>query len=137
MPPRLRPIAPEATAERLELRPETVTLDAVKAIYARLGEDAERDGHHELKVEAFAMAEVIQELVEIPEPVGLVASARLIAAADIAVLDAADLRADTAQAYDRFDAHTAQATEALEILTAYVALLEKADLDLRCGTLAA
>lgn len=137
MPPRLRPIAPETIAERLELRPETVDLTTAKAIYTHLGQDAMTDGHHGLKVEAFAMAEVIQELIEIPEPDGLVASAWSIAAADIAVLDAAALREDTVQAYDRFDAHTAQATEALEIMTAYVALLEKADLELRCGNLAA
>lgn len=137
MPQKLGPIKPEATAERLTLHPETIDLAAVKAIYTRLGEDAQTDGHHELKVAAYDMAKVIQWLIEIPEPDGLVASAKLISETDTVLLDSAGLRQDTAETYDRFDTHTAQATEAHEILTAYVVLLEQADLQLRCGARAA
>lgn len=137
MPPRLHPINAATVARRLELHPGTVTLESAKAIYNRLGDIAAADGHHEVKVEAFAMAKAVQELIDTPKPDGLVASARLILAVDELTLAGGDLRADVARAYDRFDKQTGRATEALEILTAIGVLLEAADLDLRTGNRAA
>jgi hypothetical protein len=137
MPARLPHVAAETVARRLELRPGTVTLDALKDIYTGLGEDALTDGHSVLKVEAFAMAAAVQELIETPEPSGLAASARLIVTVDDLIVSAYELRTDVAGAYDRFDKHTARATEAVEILTAIGVKLEAADLELRTGTRAA
>jgi hypothetical protein len=137
MPPKLRPVSLEAVAARIDLRPETVDLNAVKNICTRMGEDARFDGHQELKVHAYEMANVVQDLIEIPKPGDMVSSARLIADADIAVRDAAGLRDAVADAYDRFHSATAQATEALEILTAWTVMLESADFGLRTRPLAA
>lgn len=137
MPPKLRPITPEATAERIELRPETITLAAAKTIFTQLGDRAGADLFTGLRVHAYDMAKVVQELIDTPAPAGLVASARLIAEADIALLDAAGLRAAVADAYDRFHSATAQATEGFEILTAWTVMLESADTALRTGNLAA
>ena len=61
----------------------------------------------------------------------------MILALDDLLLAAHDLRNDVAGTYDRFDSHTARATEALEILTAIGVKLEAADLDMRTGTRAA
>ena len=72
MPPRLRPVNTETVARRLELHPDTVTLEEAKAIYNRLGLDAEMDGHSSLKAEAYALATCVQDLVDTPEPRGLV-----------------------------------------------------------------
>jgi hypothetical protein len=137
MPPRLRPVNADTVARRLELHPGTVTLGAAKVLYDRLGQDAERDGHTGLGTEVFELATDLQEVIDTPEPSGLVASARMIQAMDDLVLRGNDLRNDVAGTYDRFDSHTAQATEALEILIATVVKLEAADLELRTGTRAA
>jgi hypothetical protein len=137
MPPRLRPINAETVARRLELHPGTVTLGAAKVIYDRLGQCAEMDGHTGLATEVFELATDLQELIDTPEPRGLVASARMIEDMDGLVLRGNDLRTNVAGTYDRFDRNTAWATEALEILTASVVKLEAADLELRTGTRAA
>ncbi|GAA4032974.1 hypothetical protein GCM10023063_15420 [Arthrobacter methylotrophus] len=137
MPPRLRPVNAETISRRLELRPDTVALGAAKVSYDRLGQDAETDGHTGLATEVFELATDLQDLIDTPEPRGLVASARMIQDMDGLVLRASDLRANVAGAYDRFDSHTAWATEAMEILIATVVKLEAADLELRTGTRAA
>jgi hypothetical protein len=137
MPPRLRPVNADTVARRLELRPGTVTFEAVKEIFNRLGLAAEMYGHSSVKAEAYALATTVQDLIDTPEHGGLVASARMILLVDDLVLAAHELRSDVAEAYDRFDANTAQATEALEILTAIVVKLEAADLELRTGVPAA
>lgn len=137
MPPRLHPVNAETVASRLELYPDTVTLGAAKVLYDTLGQDTERDGHTGLATEVFELATDLQELIDTPEPCGLVASARVIKAMDGLVLRGSDLRTNIAGAYDRFDKHTAWATEALEILTATVVKLEADDLELRTCTRAA
>lgn len=137
MPPRLRPVNTATVARRLELQPDTVTLSAAKFIIDNLGRGAEADGHTGLATEAFELAIEVQAIVDTPEPRGLVASARMIEDMDGIVLKADELRITTAETYDRFDKQTAQATEALEILTAIVVKLEAADLELRVGTRAA
>ena len=137
MPPKLKAVTAETVAPRIELQPDTISLAAAKAIYNRLGDTAAADGHHELKVEAYALAETIQELIDTPAPDGLVASARMITSADLVLESATDLRAEIATAYDRFHSATAQATEGLEVLTAWTVMLEVADFDLRTGSRAA
>lgn len=137
MPPKLNPITAETVAARIELHPDTITLAGAKAIYNRLGDTAATDGHHELKVDAYDMAKAVQELIEAPGPSNLVASARLINEADNLLVAAGSLRDLTAECYDRFRATTKQATEALEILTAWTVMLEAADFELRTGTRAA
>jgi hypothetical protein len=137
MPPRLHPVTRETVARRLELQPDTVTFEAARTLFNGLGLDAEMDGHRDLKAEAYALGISIQDLIETPEADGLVASARMILAVDDLIDAAQDLRTDVAGAYDRFDRHTARATEALEILTAIGVQLEAADFELRTGTRAA
>lgn len=137
MPPRLRPVNTATVARRLELHPGTVTLGASRVIYEELARDADRDGNTGLATEAFELAQSVQDLIDEPQPAGLVASARRIQDMDDLVYKADELRTNTAGTYDRFDKHTAQATEALEILTAIVVQLEAADFELRTGTLAA
>lgn len=137
MPPRLRPVNAETVARRLELHPDTVTVEAAKALCNRLGMDADMDGHTGLASAAFDLTTSLQELIDTPEPRGLAASARMILDLDDLILAAHELRTDVAGAYDRFDPHTAQATEALEILIAFGVKLEAADLELRTGTRAA
>lgn len=137
MPPKLNAVTAETVAARIELHPDTITLAAAKAIYNRLGDTAAADDHHELKVEAYDMAKAVQELIDTPDPAHLVASARLIAEADNLLMAAGSLRDLTAECYDRFRATTKQATEALEILTAWTVLLEATDFELRIGIRAA
>jgi hypothetical protein len=105
----------------------------VKAIFMSSSHDAHTNGHLELGHEARDAAAGVQELIDTPAPYGLVASARLIRQADTVLLIAETHREETARAYDRFDDHTRQATEALEILAAYCLLLERVDFALRTG----
>lgn len=126
-------ISIEAIAHRLEFRRDTVTLEAVKAIYVQLSGDALADGHEELPAQAHDAAAEIQYLIASGKPRGLVDSARQIGVAADLIETASDIRDSTASAYDRYDKHTAQAAEALEILSAYSDLLETADFDLRTG----
>lgn len=137
MPPRLLPVSTETVARRLELNPGTVTLAAAKVIIDGLGLDTEADGHSGLATEAFELAIEVQAIADAPEPGGLVAFARMIQDMDDIVLKAYELRNNTAGAYDRYDKHTVQATEALEILAATVVKLEAADFELRTGARAA
>ena len=137
MPPKLKAVTAETVAARIELRPGTITLEAAKAIFTALGHRLSADQYSELKVEAYALAETIQELIDTPAPDGLVASARMITSADLVLESATDLRAEIATAYDRFHSATAQATEGLEVLTAWTVMLEVADFDLRTGSRAA
>ncbi|WP_427019357.1 hypothetical protein ACQCSX_21945 (plasmid) [Pseudarthrobacter sp. P1] len=137
MPPRLQPVTAKTVALRLELHPGTITLDTVKTIFDQLADGAAADGNHALRLEARDAAAAVQDLIDTPEPRGLVASARLIGDIDTMVQVSEDLRILTAEAYDLLYGRTAQATVALEILMAFAAQLEAADLELRTGTRAA
>lgn len=137
MSPKLHAVTAGTVAARIELQPDTITLAAAKAIYNRLGDTAAADNHHELKVDAYDMAKAVQDIIDTPEPDGLVSSARLINEADNLLVAAGSLRGLAAECYDRFRATTKQATEALEILTAWTVMLETRDFELRTGIRAA
>lgn len=124
----------EAIAHRLASHPDTVTLEAARAIFTQLSIDAHADGHEDLPAKAQEAASTIHDLIPCQEPRTLVDSARFIDAVDAVIETARDLRDSTHDAYDRYDKHTAQAAEALEILIAYSSLLETADFELRTGT---
>lgn len=139
MPPRLPHITADATAERIALRPETVTLPAAQAIYARLADDVERGFARNGGLGPWLRDLVlfIQGLIDTPAPAGLVTSARMLTDADDLVELAKEARTDIAALYDRFHTNTKDATEALEIITAWAFLTEAADDALRTGSLAA
>lgn len=124
----------EAIAHRLEFHRDTVTLEAARLIYTQLCTDALADGHEELPAQAHDAAAEIQHLIASGKPRGMVDSARHIGLVDDIIETALDIRDSTAAAYDRYSRHTARAAEALEILSAYSALLESADFELRTGT---
>lgn len=135
MPPRLPHITADATAHRIALRPETVTLANAQAIYVRLAEDVERGIGRSTRLGPWLRGLVlfIQGLIDTPAPDGLVASARMLKDADDLTGLAQEARSDIARLYDRFHTTTKSATEALEIITAWAALLEAADDKLRRG----
>lgn len=138
MPSRLPNITADDTAFRIAHRPETITLSNAQAIYVRLAEEVSRSFARSGPTAGSLMDLVlfIRGLIDTPAPDGLVTSARmLVDAADLVEL-AQEARIDIAALFDRFDTMTKDATEALEIITAWAALLEAADADLRCGTAA-
>ena len=139
MPPRLPHITADATAERSALRPETITLSNALAIYVRLAEEVSVGIGRRTRLGGWLKDLVlfIQGLIDDPAPVGLVTSARRLKDADALIALAQEARSDIAALYDRFDASTKAATEALEIITAWAALQEAADEKLRCGLVAA
>lgn len=133
MPPRLPHVTAATVASRIELRPDSISLTAARNIYRQLSVTAQENRFPDLASDLNGISEFVQDLIDTPAPAGLVSSARLIAEADSLVSEAADLRSDVASAYDRFDANTKSATEALEIITAWSVQLEAADEDLRRG----
>lgn len=64
MPAKLPRIAAETVQRSLDLRPDTVTLDAVKAIFMSSSYDAHTNGHLELGHEARDAAASVQELID-------------------------------------------------------------------------
>lgn len=137
MPPTLSPVTAETVAARIELRPETIDLAAARAIYLDLAGTAGAGRNWKLQTGSLNMATALLDILDAPVPDGLVSSSRLIIEADNLIQGARNLRDLTARTYDRFRSTTREATEALEILTAWGILLEAADLDLRHGALAA
>lgn len=137
MPPRLMPVTAATVAERIALRPDTISLAAAKAIFVEMAEHAAKDRYWELQTCSLNLATQLQGLISDPMPDTLTGSARTIRYADDFVSVAKDIRFLAAAVYDRFHTRTRSATEALEILTAWSVQLETADEDLRCGALAA
>lgn len=131
MPSRYADISAAQTAQRIETMRDTVTLEAVRGTYDQLSMDACNAGHEDLSSKFEETAATLRELVASGEPRGLTDSARMILAIDTMIDTAGELRDGTACAWGRYDHHTKEATEALEILIAYSALLETADFDLR------
>lgn len=131
MPSRYAVITAAQTAERIATMPESVTLSAVRDIYAQLSIDANNGSHEDLSSKFEETTATIRELIASGEPRGLTDSARLIAAIDVLIDTAAELRDGTASAYGRHYHHCKQATEALEILVAYSSLAEANDFTLR------
>jgi hypothetical protein len=139
MPPRLPRITADATAERIELRPETVTLASAQAIYHQLAEDVSRGIGRNTRLGGWLKDLVlfIQGLIDTPAPAGLVTSARMLKHADDLIELAQEARSDIAALHGRFHTNTKAATEALEIITAWAVILEAADDVLRTGAPAA
>jgi hypothetical protein len=132
--PAVLPYISEVTVqERLVLRPETVDLAAVLAIYRSLSTDALADGHENLAAEGRDAADAVVQVMTCSQPRGLVDSNSLLLQVDRLIEAGELLRSETASAYDRYDKHTKLATEALELLIAYRVLLEEGDFDLRVG----
>lgn len=126
-------LSTEAIAYRLEFHRDTVTLEAVTAIYARLSIDAHADGHEDIPAQAHDAVAAIGKLIADGKPRGLTDSARQIRDVDALIETALVIRDATASAYDRYHAHTDQAKEAVEILLAYSELIDAADFQMRTG----
>jgi hypothetical protein len=135
MPPRLPHVTADATAHRIAQRPETISLAGAQAIYHQLAEEVSRGIGRNTRLGPWLKDLVlfIQGLIDTPAPAGLVTSARRLKDADDLIALAYEARSDIARLYDRFDANTKAATEALEIITAWAVLQETADENLRCG----
>lgn len=139
MPPRLPHITADAIAERIASHPEMITLTNAQAIYVRLADDVERGIYRNSGLGPWLRDLVlfIQGLIDTPAPAGLVTSARMLTDADDLVELAKEARSDIAALYDRFHTNTKDATEALEIITAWAVLQEASDDALRTGAFAA
>jgi hypothetical protein len=139
MNPRLPRVTAETVAERIDRRPETITLAKAQAIYHRLAEEVSLGVGRRTRLGGWLndLVLFIQGLIDTPAPNGLVTSARMLKDADDLTELAQEARSDIAVLYDRFHASTKAATEALEIITAWSLLQEAADDALLCNPAAA